>query len=108
MSSHPKNKITTRATRLILNFAIVLLLILGWLYVSDFWKTPEEREQKRRQGFQAQQEEFKAVDEAEQKCREEGALDMDDCVGYQMREYHRGKKLIERAKAEIKQYKQNK
>jgi hypothetical protein len=78
-------------------------------YVYDhLWKTPEDREQERQQEFLAQQEEFKARDDAEQKCREELAMDMDDCIGYRMREYHRGKKLYERWKAESKKYKENK
>lgn len=91
--------------RILRSLAVAFLLIFGWLYLAGFWKTAEERDQERQGESRAEEQESRALNEAEQKCREESALDMDDCVDYRMREYHRGKKLLERADAEIKQQK---
>ncbi len=68
---------------------VFLVLLFSGLYVANkIWpgQTPEQLEQ-------GQQQEYRALDEAEKKCEAELNMtlgeDFDDCVGYRMRVYHR-------------------
>ena len=94
-----------------LSLVIVVLLFSGLYIASKVWpgKTDEQWEQDR-------QAEFRALHEAEKACEQElpgqfygddehyGTEDFQDCVGYRMRVYHRGKKLMDKAEKEIEQY----
>ena len=94
-----------------ISLVLLVLLFFGLYVANKIWpgETDEQREQDR-------QAEFRALHKAEETCEQElpgqfygdddhyGTEDFQDCVGYRMRVYHRGKKLAEKAEKEIEQF----